>query len=242
MSEHEIQQLVLHRFMSVQSPVALWRLNLRVQWRRMTWRVLVNSANVAKRLVDVVASLLFITILSPLFLMLALLIWIEDGRPVLFSQTRVGKWGREFKMHKFRSMCRNAEALFPTLADKNQHAERVTFKMKNDPRITRIGRWMRRFSLDELPQFFNVLKGDMSLVGPRPPLPREVAHYSLADRRRLETTPGITCLWQISGRSEIDFSGQVQLDVRYIESQSFWIDMKILLATPSAVLSGRGAC
>src|SRR5205823_6229569 len=124
---------------------------------------------------------------------------------------------------------------------KNEHREGVTFKMKNDPRITCVGKWLRRLSFDELPQLINVLNGDMSLVGPRPPVPREVVMYSAAERRRLMATPGITCLWQIGGRAEIDFSGQVQLDVQYIESRTFWGDVKILLRTIPAVLSGRGA-
>jgi lipopolysaccharide/colanic/teichoic acid biosynthesis glycosyltransferase len=118
----------------------------------------------------------------------------------------------------------------------------VTFKLKHDPRITHVGKWLRKFSLDELPQFHNVFIGDMSIVGPRPPVPREVAKYTLANRRRLAVKPGITCIWQISGRSEIDFSGQVQLDVNYIESQSIWTDVKILVRTVPAVISGKGAC
>ena len=178
---------------------------------------------------------------SHLFLLIAAINKLEDGGPVIYLQTRVGKFGQEFKMWKFRSMCLDAEARMRELLAQNQHREGVTFKLKNDPRITRIGKWLRKFSLDELPQFFNVLKGEMSLVGPRPPVPREVALYSLADRRRLSVAPGITCVWQISGRSEIDFSGQVQLDVHYIESQSFWLDIKILLKTIPAVLNGKGA-
>lgn len=242
MSEQEIQQLILHRFASLQTPFGLSWLNLRAQRKRLCWRMLISSAAAGKRVFDMIASSLLILVLSPLFLILALLIWLEDGRPVFFTQTRVGRWSRGFRMYKFRSMCRHAEEFFPALAEYNQHCERITFKMKDDPRVTRVGRWMRRFSLDELPQFFNVLRGDMSLVGPRPPLPREVIHYSLADRRRLAVIPGITCFWQIGGRSEIDFSGQVQLDLRYIENQSFWVDLKILVATVPAVLSGRGAC
>ncbi len=124
----------------------------------------------------------------------------------------------------------------------NHHGDGcVTFKIKNDPRITRVGRWLRKFSLDELPQFYNVLRGDMSLVGPRPPLPREVALYSLPDRRRLAVQPGITCIWQISGRAHINFHGQVGLDVSYIENRTFWQDVKILLKTIPAVLRGTGA-
>jgi lipopolysaccharide/colanic/teichoic acid biosynthesis glycosyltransferase len=188
------------------------------------------------------ASTLLLIGLSPLFAAIAALIKWEDGGPVFFSQVRVGKDGRRFHIWKFRSMCQDAEARLKELMARNHHREGVTFKLKDDPRITRVGKQLRRFSLDELPQLFNVLHGDMSLVGPRPPLPREVAHYSLADRRRLAVKPGITCLWQIGGRSEIDFSDQVKLDVQYIESQSFWVDTKILAKTVPAVLSQKGAC
>ena len=166
----------------------------------------------------------------------------EDGGPIFFIQTRVGQHGRHFKMYKFRSMCMDAEQRLRDLLAKNQHREGVTFKIKDDPRVTRTGRWLRKFSLDELPQFYNVLIGDMSLVGPRPPVPREVEKYTAADRRRLGIKPGITCIWQISGRSEIDFSGQVQLDVSYIETQTFWGDVTILARTVPAVISGKGAC
>lgn len=144
-------------------------------------------------------------------------------------------------MYKFRSMCPDAETRMREILAKNHHKEGVTFKLRDDPRLTRIGKWLRKCSLDELPQLFNVLTGDMSLVGPRPPLPREVALYSLADRRRLAAKPGITCLWQISGRSNIDFSGQVRLDVRYIETQSLTTDIQILAKTLPAVLGGKGA-
>ena len=130
----------------------------------------------------------------------------------------------------------------PQRALSNQLKEGVTFKLKDDPRMTRVGKWLRKYSFDELPQLYNVLIGDMSLVGPRPPVPREVALYRPSDRRRLAAKPGITCIWQISGRSEIDFSGQVGLDVGYIESQSFLTDLKILIKTIPAVLSGKGAC
>jgi lipopolysaccharide/colanic/teichoic acid biosynthesis glycosyltransferase len=164
-----------------------------------------------------------------------------DGGPAVFVQTRVGRFGREFKMFKFRSMHPDAERRLAEFLKQNQHGDGVTFKIKNDPRVTSIGRWIRRFSVDELPQLFNVLKGDMSLVGPRPPVPREVALYSLADRRRLMVKPGITCIWQVSGRAEIDFPGQVLLDVNYIESQSLSQDLKILARTPKAVVFGTGA-
>jgi lipopolysaccharide/colanic/teichoic acid biosynthesis glycosyltransferase len=154
----------------------------------------------------------------------------------------VGLYGRKFKMYKIRSMSPDAGKRLKELLDKNQQREGVTFKIKDDPRMTRVGKWLRKYSFDELPQLYNVLIGDMSLVGPRPPVPREVAMYRPADRRRLAAKPGITCIWQISGRSEIDFSGQVGLDVGYIERQCFWTDFAILLRTVPAVLSGKGAC
>jgi len=181
----------------------------------------------------------------PVFFSMAIIILgirLTSKGPAVFRQERAGKHGRPFVMYKFRSMCLDAEARLQELLVKNHHKEGVTFKIKDDPRLTRTGKWLRRFSFDELPQFFNVLRGDMSLVGPRPPLPREVALYSLADRRRLAARPGITCFWQISGRSEIDFSGQVKLDVTYIESQNLLVDVKILMKTVPAVLSGKGAC
>jgi lipopolysaccharide/colanic/teichoic acid biosynthesis glycosyltransferase len=242
MSEDEIKELIIRRYSRVQSRWGLWQLNLYVRWKRVSWHWVVASAVFVKRLVDIAVSSLFLLLLSPLFLGLALAVNLEDGGPVLFTQTRVGQWGRLFRMFKFRSMCPNAEEKLREILPQNQHAQGVTFKMKNDPRLTGVGRWMRRYSLDELPQFFNVLRGDMSLVGPRPPLPREVGLYSVADRRRLAATRGLTCFWQIGGRSEIDFKEQVHLDVLYIESQSLWLDLKILCKTIPAVLSGKGAC
>jgi len=174
----------------------------------------------------------------------------RDGGPVFFKQTRVGLDGREFKMLKYRSMCVDAEAKLKDLLAQNEKAQGVTFKMKDDPRITRVGRVLRKSSLDELPQFLNVLRGEMSIVGPRPPIPREVALYQERDRRRLAVKPGITCLWQvgeregrfweIGDRNEIDFDEQVGLDVRYIESQHFWKDLWILLKTVPAILFGKG--
>jgi lipopolysaccharide/colanic/teichoic acid biosynthesis glycosyltransferase len=197
---------------------------------------------VLKRVSDISISFLLLLILSPLFLLIALLVKLEDSGSVFFAQTRVGEFGREFRMFKIRSMCLNAEERLEQLLGMNHHKEGVTFKIKEDPRITRVGRWLRKYSFDELPQLYNVLIGDMSLVGPRPPVPREVSMYSATHRRRLAIKPGITCLWQISGRSEIDFSGQVQLDVDYIESRNFWMDLGILARTVPAVLSGKGAC
>jgi len=241
MSTMQMDTLLIERFLALQSPLERWRLNGYVRLKRLVWRCLTGGTRRIKRGFDAVASLLLLLMVSPLLLLLALLIELEDGGPVFFVQTRVGKWGRHFNMFKFRSMYGDAEQRLEELLAHNQHREGVTFKMKNDPRITRVGKALRRLSLDELPQLINVLKGDMSLVGPRPPVPREVAVYSPAERRRLMITPGITCLWQIGGRAEIDFSGQVQLDIQYIESQSFWGDVKILLKTIPVVLSGKGA-
>ena len=154
---------------------------------------------------------------------------------------RVGKWGLLFPMWKFRSMYVDAEERKKELERQNEMAGGVTFKMKSDPRITRVGKYIRKGSLDELPQLWNVFKGEMSLVGPRPPVPKEVALYTLADRRRLEVKPGITCIWQVSGSSEIPFDQQVELDVAYIQSQSLWLDIVLLAKTIPAVVLGKGA-
>jgi exopolysaccharide biosynthesis polyprenyl glycosylphosphotransferase len=233
--------LIGRRYLAATNPLGRGRLALHVAFERQLWRVLVAGDEIGKRAFDCAASLFALILISPLWALIALLIKLEDGGPVIFAQTRVGKHGREFKMYKFRSMRPDAEKRLRELLAKNQHQDGVTFKIKDDPRITRVGRWLRKFSFDELPQFYNVLIGDMSVVGPRPPVPREVALYSLADRRRLLIKPGITCIWQISGRAEIDFHGQVELDVRYIETRNFWTDLGIIIKTVPAVLSGTGA-
>lgn len=194
-----------------------------------------------KRAVDILAAATLLVCLSPLLLLVALAIRLESPGPALFHQVRVGYRGRPFKFWKFRSMYRDAEERRRQLEQANEMAGGVLFKMKNDPRVTHTGRFIRKFSIDELPQLWNVLVGDMSLVGPRPALPREVAQYSLRDRARLDAVPGITCIWQVSGRSEIPFEQQVKLDLRYIRAQSLAEDFKILLLTVPAVLSGRGA-
>lgn len=240
-TERRLPPELMDHFASFQSPWGRRRLQLYLGWKRLSWRWLVGGAHVTKRMLDVFGSLCALLALSPVFLAVAILIKLEDRGPVFFRQVRVGRFGRQFHMFKFRSMRVNAEQRLKELLARNQHHVGVTFKIKDDPRITRIGRFIRKYSIDELPQFYNVLIGDMSLVGPRPPVPREVALYSLADRRRLAVKPGITCIWQISGRAEIDFPGQVQLDVRYIESRSLREDVKILLKTVPAVLSGNGA-
>jgi lipopolysaccharide/colanic/teichoic acid biosynthesis glycosyltransferase len=196
---------------------------------------------VCKRAIDVLISLSAILILSPLILLAALAVKLYDGGPVLFSQVRVGKKGREFRCFKFRSMIVNAEAVRSTLIDQNEHSDQRTFKIMNDPRVTAPGRILRRFSIDELPQLLNVLRGDMSIVGPRPPLPSEVALYSAYDFQRLAVKPGLTCIWQVSGRSRLAFPNQVKMDLEYIRSRSLRTDIAIILKTVPAVLSGDGA-
>jgi lipopolysaccharide/colanic/teichoic acid biosynthesis glycosyltransferase len=174
-------------------------------------------------------------------LLAAAAVRLESPGPAFFTQRRVGLNGRPFRLWKFRSMYLDAERRRAALAADNEMAGGVLFKMKRDPRITRVGRFIRRFSIDELPQLWNVLRGDMSLVGPRPALPNEVAEYALAHRGRLLARPGITCTWQVSGRSSIPFEGQVAMDLEYIHRSSLWTDIRLLIKTVPAVLGGNGA-
>lgn len=211
-------------------------------WKRVKWRVQVRSVHIIKRCIDIVTVLPALLLLLPLFAIVALCIRLYDGGPVLYWQRRVGQKGREFAFPKFRSMCMDSDALRAKIAAQNQHgSDGVTFKMKRDPRITPIGRVIRRFSIDELPQLWCVLTGEMTLVGPRPPMPNEVAQYSLRDRERLSVVPGLTCFWQVNGRSEIPFDQQVEMDLDYIHQRSLWTDIKVLLKTIPAVVFGRGA-
>lgn len=195
---------------------------------------------VVKRAIDILISGALLILLSPLFLVTAILIKSTSSGTVFFTQERVGRNARRFKMLKFRSMYQDAEERLKELLDKNE-AKGAIFKIKHDPRITPIGRFLRRFSIDELPQIINVFKGDMSLVGPRPPLPRELPLYKEWQFKRVDTVPGMTGLAQISGRSELTFEEMAELDIYYIEHWSLWLDMKILFKTIPAVLSGRGA-
>jgi lipopolysaccharide/colanic/teichoic acid biosynthesis glycosyltransferase len=213
---------------------------LRFLQKKYSWIAVVGCTNLLKRLIDIAGAGALLLALMPLFIVVAIAVK-STGGPVLFWQTRVGLWGSEFPFPKFRSMVVNAEQLKATLLAQNQHGSGVTFKMKKDPRITWIGRIIRKFSIDELPQLWCVLNGDMSLVGPRPPLPAEVLRYSLNDRRRLDVKPGLTCIWQVSGRSDIPFDKQVQLDLAYINSRSVSLDILLLLRTVPAILTGRGA-
>ena len=193
-----------------------------------------------KRAFDVAASAVVLLLAWPLMLAIAAAIKLESHGPVLFRQTRVGRNGRPFSLLKFRSMRSGAERHLEALRERNDASDPV-FKLRRDPRVTRVGRLLRRASLDEVPQFWNVLVGDMSVVGPRPPLPREVERYQRWHRRRLSVRPGITCTWQVSGRSEVDFDRWVELDLQYIDSWSLWKDVQIVLRTIPAVIQGRGA-
>ena len=220
-------------------------INPRIRFRRAlkvtSWETTVRFSYLLKRVLDITVSITASLFFLPLLLLTALAIWIENPGPVLYFKTRVGRNGKHFRFYKFRSMIINADHLKAELAHKNESSAGVIFKMKKDPRITRVGRVIRKLSIDELPQLLNVLMGDMSLVGPRPPLPSEVAKYTLEERKRLHVIPGITCLWQVSGRSDIPFNEQVMLDMQYIQSASFVNDILLLLKTIPAVLTGKGA-
>jgi exopolysaccharide biosynthesis polyprenyl glycosylphosphotransferase len=192
-----------------------------------------------KRVIDVLGAAVALVVLSPLILILALAVWLRDGTPILFRQARVGRHGRPFTILKFRTMSVDAEARLPELAELNE-VEGAAFKISEDPRVTRFGRFLRRTSLDELPQLLNVLAGDMSLVGPRPALPNEVAVYDIWHRRRLSVRPGMTGLWQIEARTNRHFDERAELDLRYIDQWSLWMDLGILLRTLPAVVGTRG--
>jgi exopolysaccharide biosynthesis polyprenyl glycosylphosphotransferase len=199
-----------------------------------------NDHRRLKRLLDIVASAAALWLLFPVLLLVSALVRLTSSGPVFFRQVRVGLRGRRFNMLKFRSMVQDAEAMRASLQQRNEQAGPV-FKMRNDPRVTRVGRFIRRFSIDELPQLVNVLRGDMTLVGPRPPVPQEVAQYEPWQRRRLSVPPGLTCLWQVSGRNEIAFQDWMYLDLQYIDHWNLGQDINLLLKTVPAVVSGRGS-
>ena len=188
-----------------------------------------------KRLFDIVAATCGIVVLSPLMIIIAVLIKAEDHGPIFYEQIRVGKNGKTFKMYKFRSMFVNTDKMLDKLKEKND-VDGPMFKMKNDPRVTKVGHFIRKHSLDELPQFLNVIKGDMSLVGPRPPLPSEVSEYSDYDKQRLYVTPGCTGLWQATERNEVGFNEMVQIDIQYIQRASFIFDLWIIWNTVEIII------
>lgn len=194
-----------------------------------------------KRLIDIVGSLVGLILLSPIFIIVAIFIKLEDPKgKVLFAQERNGKCPKTFKMYKFRSMVHNAEELLHELQDKNEQSGPV-FKIKDDPRITKVGKFIRKTSIDELPQLINVLKGDMSLVGPRPPIPHEVEQYTPYQMQRLAVKPGLTCIWQVSGRNNIGFDDWVDMDIEYIRTRSLLLDIKLIFKTVFVLLGDENA-
>ena len=227
-----------------QLPFPLVKSMRQLQWRIHCWHWLWRKRawSWSKRLLDVVLAGGALLVLSPLMGFVAFLIWRHDRGPVFYFQSRIGRYGVPFKFPKFRSMCTDSTIIRKTIEKSNQHGQEAgTFKMKQDPRITPVGRWIRRLSIDELPQLWCVLIGKMTIVGPRPPLPSEVARYSLSDRVRLEVTPGLTCIWQVSGRADIPFDQQVLMDATYIRQRSLRQDLTLIWKTVPAVLIGRGA-
>lgn len=195
---------------------------------------------VAKRLFDVLFALVALAFTSPLWLLVALLVWATSPGPIIYRQTRLGRGGRPFTCLKFRSMVRDADVRKIHLLHRNEVTGPV-FKIEADPRVTPVGKWLRKLSIDELPQLLNVLAGQMSVVGPRPPIPDEVEHYAPWQRGRLAVKPGLTCIWQVSGRSLLGFEEWMRLDLEYIRRRSFWFDLVLVVRTVPAVLLGRGA-
>ncbi len=196
---------------------------------------------IAKRTLDIVLSSVALVVLLPFLLVVAAIIYLDDPRgDPIFVQDRVGKNGKHFRFLKFRSMVANAEERLEELKDLNE-MDGPVFKIRDDPRVTRFGRFIRRTSIDELPQLINIILGDMSLVGPRPPLPREVEQYGTYEMQRLLVKPGLTCYWQARGRNEIKFRQWMELDMKYVYNHSLWIDIKLLFLTVRSVLTGKGA-
>lgn len=216
------------------------RANQRLRFALTLWVIRTKLVARLKRILDVTVAMIAIVLTAPIMLITAILIKLDSPGPVIFKQVRVGKDGEHFYCYKFRSMYIDAEQRLRELQAKNE-ADGPVFKIRRDPRVTRVGRVIRKLSIDELPQLFNVLKGEMSLVGPRPALPSEVAKYTYEQIGRLHAIPGITGLQQVSGRSDLDFKRWVELDLQYIAEQSIWKDIEILFRTIPAVLLGRGA-
>lgn len=206
---------------------------------------LINIANQnryekIKRFFDICISFAALVVLSPLLLVIAILIYLEDKGPVIYSQTRIGKDGRAFKLYKFRSMCVDADEKLKDLQKLNERDGPV-FKIRDDPRVTKVGKFIRKTCIDELPQLVNIIKGDMSIVGPRPPLPNEVEQYNSYQKQRLLVVPGLTCYWQIQKGEETTFDEWVELDLKYIKERSILLDFRLILLTFKVILSGKGA-
>lgn len=198
--------------------------------------------DVCKRIFDIVMSAFALIVLSPVFLIVAIAIKREDGGNVFYSSTRLTKGGKEFKMYKFRSMCLNADQMLDSLMDQNE-VNGPAFKIKDDPRITKVGKFIRKTSIDELPQLLNILRGEMTIIGPRPPLPREVAQYTPYQMHRLDVKTGLACYHECMGRSDTtDFDEWVEADLKYIRERSMLTDLKIIFMTAKVVLTGEGAC
>ena len=193
-----------------------------------------------KRGLDIVASTLGLIVLSPIIILVAIAIKLESKGPVLFSQDRIGKNGKIFKIYKMRSMVQNAEELKEKLLEQNEMSGPM-FKMKDDPRITKVGKFIRKTSIDELPQLINVIKGDMSLVGPRPSLPKEVKEFELWMYERLAVKPGLTCYWQVMGRNNIDFEDWMKLDIKYVRERNFFLDIKLIFKTFFVLFGDKNA-
>ena len=193
-----------------------------------------TSYLVAKRAIDILGSLVGLILISPVVAVVAIVTKLSDGGPIFYPHARVGKWGREFCCLKFRTMVVDAEHYKAEIEHLNTHDDHRTFKVPDDPRVTRFGKWLRRTSIDELPQLWNVLRGDMSLVGPRPPVPLEVERYDLDDMQRLMVKPGLTCIWQVSGRSRLPFSKQLEMDLDYIQHRNVWLDLRLMLQNDSS--------
>jgi exopolysaccharide biosynthesis WecB/TagA/CpsF family protein len=204
-------------------------------------RIGASSSSAAARLFDLLGAGMGLLLAAPLMALIALAIRLDTSGPVFYSQIRVGRDGKPFKMLKFRSMVSDADALRHALEAENERGRGTSFKMRQDPRITRVGRWLRRTSLDELPQLFNVLRGDMAIVGPRPALPSEVVRYEERAIGRLRGRPGLTCIWQVSGRALVGFDEQVEMDLDYLRRRSLWLDLSLMIRTVPAVVAGRGA-
>jgi len=195
---------------------------------------------IIKRIIDIIGSLTGLILISPVMIIVAIVIKFGSKGPVFFAQSRVGRDGNEFVMYKFRSMCTEAEALLGKLKNENEMSGPM-FKMKDDPRITKVGKFIRKTSIDELPQLINILKGDMSLVGPRPSLPKEVLQFTPFQKRRLVAKPGLTCYWQVNGRSDVSFKEWMKMDVDYVEERNTWIDITLIFKTVGVLFGDEGA-